>query len=58
MGPVDSPRPEVAVLRGTVSDWAYAMSALRYSFTFLTNNWRQAAADDASAGLTPETQEP
>ncbi len=30
-------------------DWAYAMSALRYSFTFLTDNWRQAAADDAGA---------
>ena len=30
-------------------DWTYAMSALRYSFTFLTDNWRQAAADDAEA---------
>ncbi len=29
-------------------DWAYAMSALRYSFTFLTDNWRQAAADSGS----------
>lgn len=28
-------------------DWIYAMSALTYSFTFLTNNWRQAAADGA-----------
>jgi S-formylglutathione hydrolase FrmB len=27
-------------------DWAYAASALRYSFTFLTDNWRQAAAND------------
>jgi len=32
-------------------DWTYAMSALRYSFTFLTENWRQAAADDTEAGL-------
>jgi S-formylglutathione hydrolase FrmB len=29
-------------------DWAYAMSALRYSFTFLADNWRQAAANDES----------
>ena len=28
-------------------DWAYAMSALRQAFTFLTDNWRQAAADQA-----------
>jgi enterochelin esterase-like enzyme len=28
-------------------DWTYAMSALRYSFGFLTDNWRQAAADEA-----------
>ncbi len=27
-------------------DWAYATSALRYSFTFLADNWRQAAAND------------
>jgi hypothetical protein len=27
-------------------NWAYAMSALRYSFTFLIGNWRQAAAAD------------
>jgi enterochelin esterase-like enzyme len=26
-------------------DWTYAMTALRYSFTFLAGNWRQAAAD-------------
>jgi S-formylglutathione hydrolase FrmB len=39
-------------------DWTYAMSALRYSFTFLTDNWRQAAADDAEAGLNSGTQEP
>lgn len=25
-------------------DWTYAMSALEYSFTFLSGNWRQAAA--------------
>jgi S-formylglutathione hydrolase FrmB len=25
--------------------WAYAMTALRQAFTFLTGNWRQAAAD-------------
>ena len=29
-------------------DWAYARSALRYSFTFLADNWRQAAANDES----------
>jgi len=29
-------------------DWAYATSALRYSFTFLADNWRQAAANDES----------
>ena len=29
-------------------DWAYATSALRYSFTFLARNWRQAAANDES----------
>jgi enterochelin esterase-like enzyme len=34
-----------------IHDWTYAMSALRYSFTFLTDNWRQAAADAADAGL-------
>jgi enterochelin esterase-like enzyme len=27
-------------------DWTYAMSALRYSFTFLVGNWRQAAMAD------------
>jgi len=27
-------------------DWTYAMSAVRYSFTFLADNWRQAAAND------------
>jgi len=27
-------------------DWAYAAAALRQSFTFLTGNWRQAAADE------------
>jgi S-formylglutathione hydrolase FrmB len=29
-------------------DWVYAMSALRYSFTFLADTWRQAAANDES----------
>ena len=29
-------------------DWAYTTSALRYSFTFLAGNWRQAAANDES----------
>jgi hypothetical protein len=29
-------------------DWAYAMSALRYSFTFLADNWRQAAANHST----------
>jgi S-formylglutathione hydrolase FrmB len=28
-------------------DWAYAMRALQYSFTFLSGNWRQAAATDS-----------
>jgi enterochelin esterase-like enzyme len=28
-------------------DWTYAMGALEYSFTFLTDNWRQQAADGA-----------
>jgi S-formylglutathione hydrolase FrmB len=28
-------------------DWTYAMSALQYSFTFLSNNWRQEAANGA-----------
>ena len=28
-------------------DWTYAMSALRQAFAFLTDNWRQAAADQA-----------
>jgi enterochelin esterase-like enzyme len=27
-------------------NWAYAMRALQYSFTFLSDNWRQAAATD------------
>jgi S-formylglutathione hydrolase FrmB len=27
-------------VRPGTHDWAYAMSALRYSFTFLTGNWR------------------
>ena len=27
-------------------DWVYAMSALRYSFTFLADTWRQAAANE------------
>jgi len=44
--------PVTTAIQPGTHDWAYAMSALRYSFTFLTNNWRQAAADDASAGLT------
>jgi S-formylglutathione hydrolase FrmB len=29
-------------------DWAYAMRALQYSFSFLTDNWRQDAADEGS----------
>lgn len=37
-------------------DWAYAMSALRYSFTFLSDNWRQAAAD--GTGWPPGTPGP
>ncbi len=35
----------VQVQPGT-HDWAYAMRALRQAFTFLTADWRQAAADD------------
>jgi predicted alpha/beta superfamily hydrolase len=31
--------------------WAYAMMALRQAFTFLTGNWRQAAADSTGASL-------
>jgi enterochelin esterase-like enzyme len=34
----------VQVQPGT-HDWAYAMTALRQAFAFLTGNWRQAAAD-------------
>jgi S-formylglutathione hydrolase FrmB len=37
-------------------DWTYAMNALQYSFTFLSDNWRQAAAD--STGWPPEAAEP
>lgn len=43
----------VHVAPGT-HDWTYAMSALRSSFTFLTDNWRQAAADGADPGLAQE----
>ena len=43
--------PASTVIQPGRHDWAYAMSALRYSFTFLTNNWRQAAADHAEARL-------
>ena len=42
--------PTTVHIQPGTHDWAYAMSALRYSFTFLTDNWRQAAADDAEAG--------
>jgi hypothetical protein len=34
-------------------DWTYAMNALQYSFTFLADNWRQAAATDT--GWNPES---
>jgi predicted alpha/beta superfamily hydrolase len=44
--------PVTAAIQPGTHDWVYAMSALRYSFTFLTDNWRQAAADDGRAGLT------
>jgi S-formylglutathione hydrolase FrmB len=40
----------VRVQPGT-HDWAYAMTALRQAFTFLTGNWRQAAADSTGASL-------
>jgi enterochelin esterase-like enzyme len=33
-------------------DWAYAMSALEYSFTFLSGNWQQAAAADTGWAYT------
>jgi S-formylglutathione hydrolase FrmB len=32
-------------------DWAYAMSALEYSFGFLSRNWQQAAADGSGDSL-------
>jgi S-formylglutathione hydrolase FrmB len=32
-------------------DWAYAMSALEYSFGFLSHNWQQAAADGSGDSL-------
>ena len=41
--------PTTVHIQPGTHDWTYAMSALRYSFTFLTDNWRQAAADDAEA---------
>jgi S-formylglutathione hydrolase FrmB len=37
----------VRVQPGT-HNWAYAMTALRQAFAFLTSGWRQAAADDAA----------
>jgi S-formylglutathione hydrolase FrmB len=40
----------VQVQPGT-HDGAYAMTALRQAFTFLTGNWRQAAADGTGASL-------
>lgn len=40
----------VQVQPGT-HDWAYASTALRQAFTFLTGNWRQAAADGTGATL-------
>jgi S-formylglutathione hydrolase FrmB len=42
--------PVAVHIRPGRHDWDYAMSALRYSFTFLAGNWRQAAADGAGAG--------
>jgi S-formylglutathione hydrolase FrmB len=39
-------RVTVRIQPGT-HDWAYAMSALRQAFPLLTDNWRQAAADQA-----------
>lgn len=39
--------PVTVRLQPGTHDWAYAMSALRQAFTFLTDNWRQAAADQA-----------
>jgi S-formylglutathione hydrolase FrmB len=41
--------PVTVHIQAGAHDWAYAMNALRYSFTFLVGNWRQAAADAAGA---------
>ena len=45
--------PVTVYVQPGTHDWAYAVSALRYSFRFLVGNWRQAAADGAVAGATP-----
>jgi S-formylglutathione hydrolase FrmB len=37
--------PVTVQIQPGTDDWAYAMTALRQAFTFLTDNWRQAAAD-------------
>ena len=37
--------PVTMQLQPGTHDWAYAMTALRQAFAFLTDNWRQAAAD-------------
>jgi len=41
---------QVVAVRGQpgTHNWAYAMTALRQAFAFLTSGWRQAAADDAA----------
>jgi S-formylglutathione hydrolase FrmB len=40
--------PVTVQVRPGTHNWAYAMTALRQAFTFLTAGWRQAAADDAA----------
>jgi len=37
--------PVTVQIQPGTHDWAYAMTALRQAFAFLTDNWRQAAAD-------------
>jgi S-formylglutathione hydrolase FrmB len=43
--------PATVQIQPGTHDWAYAMTALRQAFTFLTDNWRQAAADGTGASL-------
>jgi S-formylglutathione hydrolase FrmB len=43
--------PVTVHLQPGTHDWPYAIRALQYSFTFLSDNWRQAAADDTGWSL-------